>query len=77
MFMQMLQLAIPEPCHDNRHNMTATDQGRFCIARAKEVVDFSMMTDIELLADKDWSSGIYFVNIIDNKNKLITKSSFM
>jgi hypothetical protein len=75
--MQKLQLAIPEPCHENWHHMTPTDQGRFCNACAKEVVDFSMMTHIELLADKDWGSGIYFVNIIDNKNKLITKSSFM
>ena len=47
--MQKLQLSIPEPCHQNWHHMTPTDQGRFCNACAKEVVDFSMMTDTEVL----------------------------
>ena len=47
--MQKLQLAIPEPCHENWQKMTPTDQGRFCNACAKEVVDFSVMTDKEVL----------------------------
>lgn len=47
--MQKLQLSIPEPCHENWQNMTATQQGRFCNACAKEVIDFSMMTDREVL----------------------------
>jgi len=47
--MQKLQLSIPEPCHENWHMMTPTQQGRFCNACAKEVVDFSMMTDTEVL----------------------------
>ena len=47
--MQKLQLSIPEPCHENWYHMTPTDQGRFCKACAKEVVDFSMMTDTEVL----------------------------
>ncbi len=47
--MQKLQLAIPEPCHENWQQMTPTDQGRFCNACAKEVIDFSMMTDTEVL----------------------------
>lgn len=47
--MQKLQLFIPEPCHENWHQMTPTDQGRFCNACAKVVVDFSMMTDTEVL----------------------------
>ena len=47
--MQKLQLSIPEPCHENWQQMTPTEQGRFCNACAKEVVDFSMMTDTELL----------------------------
>jgi len=41
--MQKLQLSIPEPCHENWHQMTPTEQGRFCNACSKEVVDFSMM----------------------------------
>jgi len=47
--MQKLQLSIPEPCHENWQQMTPTEQGRFCNACAKEVVDFSMMTDTEVL----------------------------
>lgn len=47
--MQMLQLSIPEPCHENWHYMTPTEQGRFCNACTKEVVDFSMMTDTEVI----------------------------
>jgi TonB-dependent SusC/RagA subfamily outer membrane receptor len=47
--MQKLQLSIPEPCHENWQQMTPTDQGRFCNACVKEVVDFSMMTDTEVL----------------------------
>ncbi|HNK29664.1 MAG TPA: hypothetical protein PKG65_12100, partial [Ferruginibacter sp.] len=47
--MQKLQLSIPEPCHENWQEMTPTQQGRFCKACAKEVIDFSMMTDTEVL----------------------------
>ena len=47
--MQKLQLSIPEPCHENWHAMTPTEQGRFCNACTKEVIDFSMMTDTEVL----------------------------
>ena len=47
--MQKLQLSIPQPCHENWHHMTPTQQGRFCNSCAKEVVDFSMMTDTEVL----------------------------
>lgn len=47
--MQKLQLSIPQPCHENWQNMTPTEKGRFCNACAKEVVDFSMMTDTEVM----------------------------
>jgi TonB-dependent SusC/RagA subfamily outer membrane receptor len=47
--MQQIQLNIPEPCHEDWQNMTPTEQGRFCNACAKQVVDFSMMTDTQVL----------------------------
>ncbi len=47
--MQKLQLSIPEPCHENWQQMMPTEQGRFCNACAKEVIDFSTMTDIQVL----------------------------
>ncbi len=57
--MQKLQLSIPEPCHENWQQMTPTDQGRFCNACAKEVVDFSTMTDLQVLN--------YFTNTVNEK----------
>lgn len=57
--MQNLQLSIPEPCHENWQQMTPTDQGRFCNACAKEVIDFSTMTDIQVLN--------YFTNMTNEK----------
>lgn len=57
--MQQFQLSIPEPCHQSWQEMTPTEQGRFCSACAKEVVDFSMMTDNEVLN--------YFNNLTNEK----------
>jgi len=46
---QQVQLQIPEPCHENWNKMSITEQGRFCMACKKEVIDFSAMTDQEVL----------------------------
>jgi len=40
---------IPSPCHENWDAMIPVQQGRFCQSCAKQVVDFSMMTDQEVL----------------------------
>lgn len=52
--MHNIILSIPEPCHENWDNMSPTQQGRFCKACVKEVVDFSQMSDQEVLN--------YFIN---------------
>ncbi len=57
--MKSVQLSIPEPCHENWQDMTPNDQGRFCNSCAKTVVDFSMMTDTEVLN--------YFSNLTNEK----------
>ena len=44
-----IQIQIPEPCHENWDKMTTASQGRFCNACSKVVVDFSMMSDKEIL----------------------------
>lgn len=44
-----VKIQIPQPCHENWHNMTPNEQGRFCGSCQKTVVDFSMMSDKELL----------------------------
>ena len=40
---------IPEPCHENWDNMTPQDKGRFCASCSKQVVDFSLMSDQQVL----------------------------
>jgi hypothetical protein len=47
--MQQLQLIIPEPCHENWDKMSPNEQGRFCNSCAKTVVDFSSMTDGQMI----------------------------
>jgi hypothetical protein len=44
-----IQIKVPKPCHENWHNMTLKEQGRFCASCEKIVVDFSKMSDRELL----------------------------
>jgi len=44
-----ISISIPEPCHEDWGQMTPNEQGRFCNACAKTVVDFSVMTDTQVL----------------------------
>jgi hypothetical protein len=45
-----LQLKIQEPCHENWDRMSPSEQGRFCGSCEKTVVDFSGMSDAQLVA---------------------------
>lgn len=44
-----IQLTVAEPCHENWDKMSPVQQGRFCGSCQKQVVDFSVMSDRELL----------------------------
>lgn len=44
-----ISVYIPEPCHENWNNMLPADKGRFCNACAKQVIDFSMMSDTQII----------------------------
>jgi len=44
------QLQIPEPCHENWNKMAPGDKGRFCGSCQKTVVDFTEMSDMQLVA---------------------------
>lgn len=48
--MKTIYLTIAEPCHENWNTMTPDQKGRFCAACKKTVVDFSGMTDQQLVA---------------------------
>jgi hypothetical protein len=47
--MKQLMVSIPEPCHENWDGMSPTEQGRFCNACSKEVIDFSTMSDAQMV----------------------------
>jgi hypothetical protein len=44
-----IYLHIPQPCHEDWNNMTLVQQGRFCQSCSKKVVDFTSMTDQQIL----------------------------
>jgi hypothetical protein len=45
-----LQIRIPEPCGESWENMGQAGNGRFCSSCSKTVVDFSLMSDQEVLS---------------------------
>lgn len=47
--MPALNLSIPQPCHENWQQMTPQDHGRHCSACQKVVVDFTAMSDQQVL----------------------------
>lgn len=44
-----MELTIPEPCHEKWHRMSKDEKGRFCMACNKQVIDFSNMTDQQIV----------------------------
>jgi CarboxypepD_reg-like domain/Secretion system C-terminal sorting domain len=47
--MQSVNISIAEPCHENWDAMLEAEKGKFCLSCRKQVVDFSNMTDNEVL----------------------------
>ena len=44
-----IAIHIPQPCHEDWQQMPPVNNGRFCQSCAKQVVDFSVMTDQQVL----------------------------
>jgi hypothetical protein len=44
-----LTISIPQPCHEDWNSMTETEKGKLCSVCKKEVLDFTKLTDTELL----------------------------
>jgi len=47
---EKFQLQLPKSCHENWDNMNPVEQGRFCNSCQKAVVDFTGMSDAQLVA---------------------------
>lgn len=47
---EKLYLSIADPCHEDWNKMTPFEQGRFCSSCQKNVVDFTMQTDEEIIS---------------------------
>ena len=47
--MKKMRISIENPCHEEWQTMTPETQGRFCGACEKTVVDFTKMSDAEIL----------------------------
>src|SRR3954466_11261870 len=50
-------VSVPQPCHESWDAMTPQEQGRFCASCAKTVIDFSQMSDTQVLNYLSQSKG--------------------
>ena len=55
--MQKLTIQIPKPCHERWEEMQPTEQGRFCASCQKTVVDYTTLSDQELVQLLNKTSG--------------------
>ena len=65
-----IQISIPKPCHESWDRMDMTERGAFCQSCQKEVIDFSVMTDrevIEYLATHQKGCGRFRPDQVDTK----------
>jgi hypothetical protein len=46
-----IQLTIPEQCHEDWDNMSISEKGRFCDLCKKQVVDFSWLSDNQIMQE--------------------------
>jgi len=51
-------LSIPKPCHENWNQMTPENKGRFCLHCQKSVIDFSNMSDEEIIKTIQGSTNL-------------------
>lgn len=46
---QKIQISIPEPCNEGWQNMNPVEKGRFCASCQKTVLDFTYLSDNEII----------------------------
>ena len=54
---KQIKLSVPKPCHEDWNKITPKDKGAFCGSCAKIVVDFTKMSDRELISFLEKSKG--------------------
>ena len=52
-----IRVQVKEPCHENWQNMTENEKGRFCGSCQKTVVDFTLMSDKQILDHLSKATG--------------------
>jgi hypothetical protein len=65
-----IYISIPKPCHEGWDNMDMTERGAFCHSCHKEVIDFSAMTDrevVEYLSKHQTGCGRFRTDQLDTK----------
>ena len=62
------QISIPNPCHQNWHEMNVAEKGRFCSSCQKNVIDYTMQSDTSILksfSENDNLCGRFLPNQLD------------
>jgi hypothetical protein len=54
---KQIQIEVPKPCHENWDAMSPEQQGKFCGVCSKTVVDFSLMSDGQILETIQKNTG--------------------
>jgi hypothetical protein len=69
-----LNITIPQPCHENWNSMNPAEQGRHCSSCNKVVVDFTCMTDAQLVeyfsATRQKTCGRFGTDQLDRRIRL-------
>jgi hypothetical protein len=77
---QKIQISIPEPCHEGWQNMTPVEKGRFCASCQKKVLDFTYLSDNEIIKvvtkNDNLCARIDVSNLNRNLIKTKTKSNY-
>ena len=72
-----IQISIPQPCQEGWQNMTPVEKGRFCAYCQKTVLDFTYLSDneiIKLVSKNDTLCGRINVSQL-NRNLIETKKT--